>query len=284
MTRARRGGGDLRRRHRGLATSTAIGITNQRETVVAWDPDTGEPLHRALVWQDRRTAERCAELKRGGPRGPRPRAHRARHRPLLLGHEDRVAAAKRRRDGARRLRDDRLVARLQAHRPPRHRLHERLAHAAVRHPQARLGPRALRAARRRPGEAARAAAVGRGLRHDDRVRRRGAGRRDRRRPAGGAVRPGLPPRRDGEEHLRHRQLRAPQHRHRGARAARGAADDRRLGPGVARPTTRSRRPSSSPAPPSSGCATSSGSSTTAGETEALAASLDSNDGVYFVPR
>ena len=43
-----------------------IGITNQRETVVAWDPKTGEPLHRALVWQDRRTAERCAELKEGG--------------------------------------------------------------------------------------------------------------------------------------------------------------------------------------------------------------------------
>jgi glycerol kinase len=43
-----------------------IGITNQRETVVAWDPGTGEPLHHALVWQDRRTADRCAELKRGG--------------------------------------------------------------------------------------------------------------------------------------------------------------------------------------------------------------------------
>ncbi len=41
-----------------------IGITNQRETVVAWDPTTGEPLHYALVWQDRRTAERCEELKR----------------------------------------------------------------------------------------------------------------------------------------------------------------------------------------------------------------------------
>src|SRR5919108_151213 len=43
-----------------------IGIANQRETVVAWDPDTGEPVHRALVWQDRRTAERCDELKRDG--------------------------------------------------------------------------------------------------------------------------------------------------------------------------------------------------------------------------
>jgi glycerol kinase len=43
-----------------------IGITNQRETVVAWDPASGEPIHRALVWQDRRTAVRCEELRLGG--------------------------------------------------------------------------------------------------------------------------------------------------------------------------------------------------------------------------
>ncbi len=44
----------------------AIGITNQRETVVAWDPHTGEPLAPAIVWQDRRTADRCAELRAQG--------------------------------------------------------------------------------------------------------------------------------------------------------------------------------------------------------------------------
>jgi glycerol kinase len=44
----------------------AIGIANQRETVVAWDPASGEPLHRALVWQDRRTAGRCEELRAQG--------------------------------------------------------------------------------------------------------------------------------------------------------------------------------------------------------------------------
>jgi glycerol kinase len=43
-----------------------IGITNQRETVVAWDPKTGDPAHRALVWQDRRTAARCDELREQG--------------------------------------------------------------------------------------------------------------------------------------------------------------------------------------------------------------------------
>ena len=44
----------------------AVGITNQRETVCVWDPSTGEPLHRAIVWQDRRTAERCEELRAAG--------------------------------------------------------------------------------------------------------------------------------------------------------------------------------------------------------------------------
>jgi len=44
----------------------AIGITNQRETVCVWDPSTGEPLHHALVWQDRRTAGRCDELRAAG--------------------------------------------------------------------------------------------------------------------------------------------------------------------------------------------------------------------------
>jgi glycerol kinase len=44
----------------------AVGITNQRETVCVWDPSTGEPLHRAIVWQDRRTAARCDELRREG--------------------------------------------------------------------------------------------------------------------------------------------------------------------------------------------------------------------------
>jgi glycerol kinase len=44
-------------------TPAALGITNQRETVVAWERGTGRPLHRALVWQDRRTAARCRELQ-----------------------------------------------------------------------------------------------------------------------------------------------------------------------------------------------------------------------------
>jgi len=44
----------------------AIGITNQRETTVIWDRETGKPVHRAIVWQDRRTAEICETLKVDG--------------------------------------------------------------------------------------------------------------------------------------------------------------------------------------------------------------------------
>jgi glycerol kinase len=44
----------------------AIGITNQRETTLVWERAGGRPVHRAIVWQDRRTAERCAELRRAG--------------------------------------------------------------------------------------------------------------------------------------------------------------------------------------------------------------------------
>ena len=45
---------------------SALGLTNQRETVVVWDKATGEPVHRAIVWQDRRTAETCAALAANG--------------------------------------------------------------------------------------------------------------------------------------------------------------------------------------------------------------------------
>ena len=48
------------------ADIAAIGITNQRETTVVWDRDTGVPIHHAIVWQDRRTAARCDQLKARG--------------------------------------------------------------------------------------------------------------------------------------------------------------------------------------------------------------------------
>ncbi len=48
------------------ADCAAVGITNQRETTVVWDRKTGKAIHRAIVWQDRRTADRCAELRAAG--------------------------------------------------------------------------------------------------------------------------------------------------------------------------------------------------------------------------
>jgi glycerol kinase len=48
------------------ADVAAIGISNQRETVVVWDRQTGQPVHNAIVWQDRRTADRCTRLKQDG--------------------------------------------------------------------------------------------------------------------------------------------------------------------------------------------------------------------------
>lgn len=53
---------------KGLRASqlAAIGITNQRETVVVWDKNTGEPIYNAIVWQDKRTADYCDELKKEG--------------------------------------------------------------------------------------------------------------------------------------------------------------------------------------------------------------------------
>ncbi len=53
----------------GAEELAAIGITNQRETCLFWDRRTGAPVHRALVWQDRRTADRCAALKKDGHEG-----------------------------------------------------------------------------------------------------------------------------------------------------------------------------------------------------------------------
>ncbi|WP_315920203.1 glycerol kinase GlpK [Mesorhizobium sp. SP-1A] len=56
----------LRKAGRTAAEVAAIGITNQRETVVVWDRQTGKPIHNAIVWQDRRTAPLCARLKKQG--------------------------------------------------------------------------------------------------------------------------------------------------------------------------------------------------------------------------
>jgi glycerol kinase len=50
----------------GIDAIAALGITNQRETTVVWERASGKPIHRAIVWQDRRTADECARLQRDG--------------------------------------------------------------------------------------------------------------------------------------------------------------------------------------------------------------------------
>jgi glycerol kinase len=50
----------------GVNEIAAIGITNQRETTIVWNRKTGRPIHNAIVWQDRRTADFCGELKAQG--------------------------------------------------------------------------------------------------------------------------------------------------------------------------------------------------------------------------
>ncbi len=56
----------VRKAARDMSEVAAIGITNQRETVVVWDKATGAPIHRAIVWQDRRTARTCESLRAAG--------------------------------------------------------------------------------------------------------------------------------------------------------------------------------------------------------------------------
>jgi len=62
----------------------AIGITNQRETVVVWERATGKPLHRAIVWQDRRTSKMCQDLKARDGKGEGLEALFAKKTGLLL--------------------------------------------------------------------------------------------------------------------------------------------------------------------------------------------------------
>ena len=228
----------------------------------------GKPYGRAIVWQDRRTAARCDELAAAGA------LDLVRERtglvldPYFSGtkFEWLLGPGGVPVDRRPRPRHGRRLVDLEPHRRRglRHRRHERQPHDAVRHRPAAVGRGARRAAARadRPppgrGRVERA-----GRRHLGSVRRarRHPDQRHRRRPAGGAVRPGLLPPGHGQEHLRHGQLRAAQRRPDVPAAGGGHADDRRLDARRrhAWPTPWRGR-SSPPARRSSGCATVSGSS------------------------
>ena len=186
----------------------AIGITNQRETVVAWDPDTGEPVHHALVWQDRRTAARCDELRaQGHEQLVRERTGLVLD-PYFSGTK--IEWLVRNVDAAREgavfgTIDSWLVFKLTGRHVTDLSNASRTLLFDIR--ERRWDPELcelLGVTAERLPEALPSAHVY-GTHH--RVRRRGPGRRDRRRPAGGALRPGLSRGRPGQEHVRHRQLR-----------------------------------------------------------------------------
>ena len=125
-----------------------------------------------------------------------------------------------------------------------------------------------------------------GRRHVRPLRRAGRHprQRHRRRPAGGAVRPGVLRRRDGQEHVRHGQLRAAQRRQRAAAAGRGHADDGGLDASPTAPSpTPSRERSSRPARRSSGCATGSASSATPPRSARSRRASTTRGGVFVVP-
>lgn len=67
-----------------------IGIANQRETTIIWDRETGFPVYNAIVWQDRRTADYCEELKIARLGGTYPAEDRIGDRRLFLRHEDKM--------------------------------------------------------------------------------------------------------------------------------------------------------------------------------------------------
>ncbi len=95
----------LRKAGIGPKDIAAIGITNQRETTVVWDRATGQAVHRAIVWQDRRTADICAKLKSEGHEPAISRENRPDHRSLFLRHQSRLDPRSRpRRAGAGRAR------------------------------------------------------------------------------------------------------------------------------------------------------------------------------------
>ena len=263
------------------AQVAAIGITNQRETTLVWERATGKPLHRAIVWQDRRTADICATLKAAWLEDEFKRATGLVLDPYfsgtklqwLLDNVDGLRARAERGEVCFGTVDSYLVWRLtggaahvtdvsNASRTLLFDLHTlRLERAAVR---------ALESAAR---DAARRARLVGALRRDARrarAARRDPGLRHRRRSAGGAVRAGLLRRRRRQVHVRHRRVHADEHgQTRGAVATTGCSR-RSGGSWATRSSTRSRARRSSPAPWCSGCATGSASSRSAREIEALA--------------
>ena len=224
----------------GGAAPVAVGVTNQRETAVLWDRETLAAPRRAIVWQDRRTAGICQQLREDGNEDRVRGADRAAVGPVLHRHQADLA----RHRGAAYLgggaerpgrgRHRRLLHRGQADPRPVacHRSVERIPHAAVRHPLRAVVGGALRSAAGPDRRAAADRSVVRGHRPHRPVGLPRAGpahRRHRGRPAGRAVRPDLLRAGPHQVHLRHRVLRPDEHRGQTRRQRVRAGDDGGVG-------------------------------------------------------
>ena len=225
---------------RAPTTSPALGITNQRETTVVWDRNTGEPIHNALVWQDTRTDKIVDELSADGGQarfrekvglplatyfsGPKVRwildnvdgaRDRAEAGDLAFGNMDTwlIWNLTGGTDGGLHITDVTNASRTMLMDLKTLSWDEEIA-GIIGVPTSMLPE--IHASSEVYGEVK----TGALHRHPDRRRPR--------RPAGGHVRPGLPVARRGQEHLRHRQLPAAQHGHGGGAVQERHAHDRGL--------------------------------------------------------
>ena len=220
-------GGALARADLQASDIAAVGITNQRETALVWDKNTGEPVYNAIVWQDTRTdaiAKRLGDLGGGAERYKDkvglPLATYF-SGPKVVWILENVEGAREKAEAGDLVfgnMDTWLIWNMTG--GPEGGLHITDPTNASRTMLMDLDTLSLgRGHRRGDGDPAVDAAgdpvqLG-GVRQHPRARRarRRAGGGHPRRPAGGHVRPGLPLGRRGQEHLRHRQLHADQHRH-----------------------------------------------------------------------
>jgi hypothetical protein len=224
----------------GIAASdiAAIGITNQRETVAMWDRATGEPVHRAIVWQDRRTADFCDGLKAKGHEAAFTEKTGLLLDPYFSGTKiawllDNVEGLRARAEAgeiAFGTIDTFLIWRLTG--GARHVTDATNASRTLIYNIAKqlLGRRSSEDAEHPVGDAAGGARLRRRFRYGKgRYPRRGnPGLRRCRRPAGGDHRPGLLRAGHVQVDLRHRLLRAAQYRRRHGRLEEPHAHDHRL--------------------------------------------------------
>ena len=156
----------------------AIGITNQRETTLIWDKKSGKAIHKAIVWQDRRTADHCAALKAAGRQSVFARKTRLLLDPYFSGTKiawllDNVEGARRKAEAPKaHFRHRRYISSLapDQQQGPCDGCHQRVAHAHLRHTSRPMGRGVVRAAASPQVAAARGAQfIGR-LRQDQSLR------------------------------------------------------------------------------------------------------------------